>query len=489
MSDIVLESVRSLALSGLILILWRAGRGREDLARSGWSFILAGLGLLLLASVLDIVNNYQSLNRFLVVGETEIGVFLKKYIGLLGGFVLVVIGLIRWIPSVQRLSDEVAERRVEQRRLSDRGSWYAMAASTAKLGHWHFDEVNDVYLDISNEYAVIFGYTRDEFLERFKTYDDDMALVHPDDVERVDQDYDLNLDYTEIDYRIMHSDGGIRHVREISRHILDDSGRLIEAMGTLQDVTELKQAQLESERANRAKSEFLSRVSHELRTPMNAIIGFTQLLELDPGLGDKQQRYVGHVTGAANHLLTLINELLDLEGLESGKIKLTMEAVDSGEILRECEHLVQPLAEKHLVKIERQVMSNKIAAVIADKMRLKQVVLNLMSNAIKYNREGGRMTVGCEDAGNGNLRISVTDTGPGISEEHMEELFEPFSRLGAEKSKIEGTGIGLTITKRLVELMGGEIGVDTTPGVGSTFWVELPINSCALIETRDLRAS
>jgi len=487
MSDIVLESVRNLVLLGLVIFLWRAGRGREGLARSGWNFMLAGLSLLLLASVIEIADNYPSLNRHIVVGETEIGAFVKNFVGFLGGFVLLVVGLIRWIPSVQQLSDEVDERRVAQRRLSDRGSWYAMAASTAKLGHWHFDEVNDVYLDISDEYAVIFGYSRDEFLERFKTYDDDMALVHPDDVERVDKEYDSNLDYVEIDYRILHSDGEFRHVREISRHILDDSGRLIETMGTLQDVTELKHAQLESERANQAKSEFLSRVSHELRTPMNAIIGFTQLLELDPGLGDKQQRYVGHVTTAANHLLTLINELLDLEGLESGKINLTMEAVDTGEILQECEHLVQPLADKHQVTIERQILPNNISAVIADKMRLKQVVLNLMSNAIKYNREGGRMTVGCEVVGNGILRISITDTGPGISEQGMGELFQPFSRLGAEHGKIEGTGIGLTITKRLVELMGGEIGVDTTPGEGSTFWIELTINSFSLTENQDLR--
>ena len=474
MNDTVLESLRILVLLGLVIFLWRAGRGRAGLVQQGWGFLLAGLGLLLFGSTLDISNNYPSLNRFIIIGDTEISAFLEKYVGYLGGFILLALGLIRWTPAVQRLSDEVVERRVSQRRLTDRGSWYAMAASTAKLGHWHFDEIEDVYLDISDEYAAVFGYSVEEFLEGFGTYEDDLKLVHPDDVEKVEKAYTLNMDYMEIDYRILHADGEYRHVREISRHILDESGELIEAMGTLQDVTELKLAQIESERANRAKSDFLSRMSHELRTPMNAIIGFTQLLEMDSGLDDKQQKYLGHVASAANHLLTLINEMLDLESLESGKITLDLEAVDTGEVLQECERLVRPLAEKHEISIDRQVLANKATTVIADKTRLKQVVLNLMSNAVKYNREGGQVLLKSEDFGNGVLRVSVTDTGPGLSEKNMEKLFEPFSRLGAEKSEIEGTGIGLTITKRLAELMDGKIGVETTFGEGSTFWFELP---------------
>ena len=354
-NDTVLESLRILVLIGLVIFLWRAGRGRAGLVQPGWGFLLAGLGLLLFASMLDISNNYPSLNRFVIIGDTEISAFLEKYVGYLGGFVLLALGLIRWTPAVQQLSDEVVERRVNQRRLTDRGSWYAMAASTAKLGHWHFDEINYVYLNISDEYAAIFGYSVDEFLQRFGTYEDDLKLVHPDDVEKVKKIYDLNLEYTEIDYRILHADGEYRHVREISKHILYKSGELKEAMGTLQDVTELKQAQIESERANRAKSEFLSRMSHELRTPMNAIIGFTQLLEMDSGLDDIQQKYLGHVASAGNHLLTLINEVLDLESLESGKITLDLEAVDTVKVFQECERLVRPLAEKHEISIDRQI--------------------------------------------------------------------------------------------------------------------------------------
>lgn len=476
MNDIIFESLRSLLLLGLILFLWRARRGTEGLGRPGWHIILAGLGLLLFASILDIADSYPLLNRFVVIGETEIIYFLEKFVGYVGGSVLLIIGMVRWITGMQRLSDEVVDRRAQQRRLEDRESWYAMAATTARLGHWHFDEINDRYLNISDQYAGIFGCSADEFLNRYRDLEDDMELVHPDDRERVHNAYTLNADLMEIDYRILLPDGEIRHVREISRHIFDETGTLIETMGTLQDVTELKQAQFDSDSANQAKTEFLSRMSHELRTPLNAVIGFTQLLEIDPTLGVKQQKYVGHVIDAGNHLLTLIDEILDLERLERGNIQMNMEAVCVSNILQECEQLIRPLADKQQISLEIRPPSNNIVTIMADKTRLKQAALNFMSNAIKYNSEGGHVVVSCEDSGNGTLRINVIDTGPGISEQHREELFEPFTRLGAEHTKVEGTGIGLSITKRLVELMDGKIGVDTTVGEGSTFWMEFATN-------------
>lgn len=305
--------------------------------------------------------------------------------------------------------------------------------------------------------------------------------------------FDLYADYpevTEAARRVLSGESFVAEA-EVSGRIFEShytphingQGEILGCIGVAVDITEHKLVEAElikakerAEEASLAKSEFLSRMSHELRTPMNAVIGFSQLLEVDATLNEKQQKQVGHITSAGNHLLVLINEVLELEQIERGRIQLFMEAVDSGEALQECANLVQSLAEKHHVKMENQVTPNSVPAVWADKIRLKQVLLNLISNGIKYNREGGRVTVRSEDIGEGILRISISDTGPGIPEENIGDLFEPFSRLGAEKSGVEGTGIGLTITQHLVKLMGGELGVETTQGDGSTFWVELRLD-------------
>jgi PAS domain S-box-containing protein len=360
--------------------------------------------------------------------------------------------------------------------LETRDSMLQEAARTASLGHWHFDEVAHEYLSVSDEYARIFGYTVEEFLEKYRTFDEDMKLVFPDDRAKVLASYELGEEVS-FDYRIIRKDGQIRHVREISSHTLDENDMLIEARGTLQDITIVKEAQYEAERASHAKSEFLSRMSHELRTPMNAVLGFSQLLDADNSLNEQQKSYVWHILDAGNHLLTLIDEVLDLEQIESGQIQLRMETVYPAEVLQDCVRLIQPLAQKHQIAMENQVTSNDVPAVRADKRRHKQVIHNLMSNGIKYNYTGGRVTVNCEHRRNDRLRISVTDTGPGISEENIGELFEPFTRLGAEISSIEGTGIGLTISQRLARLMGGNIGVKTKEAEGSTFWIDLRLDA------------
>ena len=435
--------------------------------------IQAGFCLLLFASVLDITDNFPSLDQYVVMGDTPTEAFLEKIVGYLGGFVVLGIGLVRWIPTIQRLSDEIELRKEAQQALEENATWYTMAAQAATLGHWHFDAIKDAYIDISNEYAKIFGYSVDDFLDRYRVLDDDMNLVHPDDRQRVLDYYHLNRDYAVIDYRILHQDGEFRHVREITKLTRDASGIVVEAMGTLQDVTELKNAQFEAEQATRAKSEFLSRMSHELRTPMNAVLGFAQLLELDTSLNENQKKYVGHINDGGKHLLSLINEILDLERIEAGKIELNMEPVNLSEIMQECEQLTQSLTKKHQVPLKNLIPAGSPVLVWADKMRLKQALINLVTNAVKYNREDGQVEVSCEDAVNGQICIKVRDTGLGISEEDMTNLFEPFSRQGAEKSDIEGTGIGLTITRKLVEIMGVKLHVESAPGTGSTFSIVL----------------
>jgi signal transduction histidine kinase/ActR/RegA family two-component response regulator len=237
--------------------------------------------------------------------------------------------------------------------------------------------------------------------------------------------------------------------------------------------SELELAIGEARAANQAKSAFLSSMSHELRTPLNAILGFAQILAADnmPTTPEQKKEFSGHILKSGRHLLTLINEILDLAKVEAGAVTLSMEPVGLAEILAECRTMIEPLAAARGVRV--LFPDAPQVRVQADRTRLKQVLLNLLSNAVKYNREGGAVVVDCASAGPQRLRLSVQDTGMGMRPDQVAALFQPFNRLGQEGGPQEGTGIGLVVTRRLVELMKGQIGVTSSPGVGSVFWIEL----------------
>ncbi|MDQ1363423.1 MAG: hypothetical protein QG652_1284 [Pseudomonadota bacterium] len=261
-------------------------------------------------------------------------------------------------------------------------------------------------------------------------------------------------------------------------------GKATYLLGISEDITERRQAEQalidardEADRASRAKSDFLSNMSHELRTPMNAILGFSQLLEYDPALTERQKGNVQEIGKAGQHLLKIINEVLDLARIESGRIDLSLEPVDVSMMVEECLSLVRALAEKRHIKTACHKPAG--LSVRADHTRLRQALLNLLSNAIKYNREAGQVEVNVVREGSNRLRIRVTDTGPGIEARHLAELFQPFNRLNAARTGIEGTGIGLTISRRLIEMMGGTVGVESEVGTGSTFWIELPLETAS----------
>ena len=256
----------------------------------------------------------------------------------------------------------------------------------------------------------------------------------------------------------------------------------------LQTHQELQAAKVAAERANQAKSEFLSSMSHELRSPLNAILGFAQLMESgQPVPTPAQLDSIQQILHAGWYLLELINEVLDLSLIESGKVSMSMEPIDLAEVLADCLAMVEPQAQKHGIAVSFSDPSTELY-VRADRTRAKQVVVNLLSNAIKYNRADGRVVVRCEARPAGHVRVTVQDTGLGLAEADLARLFEPFNRLGQAQGTEEGTGIGLVVSKRLVELMGGSIGVRSTVGVGSAFWIELPSAEALVHRTSALRS-
>lgn len=271
----------------------------------------------------------------------------------------------------------------------------------------------------------------------------------------------------------------------------DRDHKLQGVLAAARDVTERKQFEvalnetnvaLESakaiaEKANLAKSEFLSSMSHELRTPLNAVLGFAQLMASDsPPPSKPQQQSIDQILQAGWYLLRLINEILDLAMIESGKVTMSQEAMSLADVLADCQAMIEPQANKRGITMTFP-SSDNLFYVHADRTRVKQVMINLLANAIKYNREGGSVIVECAMSGKDVIRVSVTDTGAGLEPQEVAQLFQPFNRLGQSAGAEEGTGIGLVVTKQLVELMGGAIGVSSTVGIGSTFWVELGATS------------
>ena len=296
---------------------------------------------------------------------------------------------------------------------------------------------------------------------------------------------------TEAEYRWLRPDGTPVWLHCIEYPERDESGALEGTLGYATDVTErmtvlavlrgahaemqalnddLKKARDAAETANRAKSEFLSGMSHEIRTPLNAILGFAQLLGM-AGLAEEEREGVEEILKGGRHLLSLVDEVLDIARIEAGNLSLSLEPVQLAGVIEECVALVWPLAMTNDVTLLATVFDGG-RSVLADRQRVKQVLLNLLSNAIKYNRAKG--TVGLHVSGSGeDVVVSVRDTGMGIARDKMDALFKPFDRLGAERTHIEGTGLGLALSRRLVEAMEGKLTVSSRPGEGSDFSMHL----------------
>jgi len=317
--------------------------------------------------------------------------------------------------------------------------------------------------------------------------------LHPEDGKRFDKILEDHINRRgpfDVEYRIRGKDDKWRWIRARGQMAYNAKGKPSRMSGTNMDITGLKLAEQkvlkakedaerakdEAESANQVKSEFLSNMSHELRTPLNAILGFAQLFESDASLSKKQKANIDEIKKAGKYLLGLVEGVLDLSKIEAGENTLNLENVKPIRVLKECEAILRPQAEDKKITFELLDHSEDLATVRVDAKCLKQILLNLVSNAIKYNKVGGHIKLECAASGLDRLRILVEDTGIGISEKNQINVFQAFNRLGAERSKVEGTGIGLVFSKKLVEQMGGEIGFTSKKNLGSTFWIEFPFD-------------
>jgi PAS domain S-box-containing protein len=360
---------------------------------------------------------------------------------------------------------------------SDTESLYRRVLDASPDLLWILDP-QGVILRVNGAQEAVLGYPSGELNGRPL-----LQLVHPDDafllrseIERVASGVGARFD---VRFRISRSDGLWTTVSTRGRAVLGDTGGIIAVAAASRDVTndvraeqKLLLAVSNAEQASQAKSEFLSRMSHELRTPLNSVLGFAQLLEMDE-LSLKQGEAVAHILRAGRHLLGLIDEVLDIARIEMGHLDLVMEPVELRALVVDAVGLTSPLADRAGVTVSIVGDLDPAACVHADRQRLLQVLLNLLSNAVKYNSRGGKVRVTCAALSAGYIGAAVSDTGVGIREEDMARLFDPFERLGAEHLGIEGTGVGLTIAKNLVERMGGKLEAFSTVGEGSTFEIVL----------------
>ena len=395
-------------------------------------------------------------------------------------------------------TDNTARKQVEaeQKKLDQRlrdHQFYTRSLIESHMDALVITDPLGIITDANKQMEALTGCTRDELIGApFRDYFTDPeraeAAIKLVLREKRITDYELaardrNGKTTDVSYNATTFYDRDRVLQGVFAAARDVTERQLSQQALQKTNVELESAKLVAERANLAKSDFLSSMSHELRSPLNAILGFAQLMEsASPSPTDSQKESIAQILQAGWHLLNLINEILDLAVIEAGKVLLSTEPVSLADVMAECQAMLEPEAQQRGISMTFPCFDDSIF-VSADRTRLKQVVINLLSNAIKYNKESGTVVVAYDPRTAGRTRISIADTGPGLTAEKLSQLYQPFNRLGQESvAGVAGTGIGLVVTKRLVELMGGELGVESTVGAGSVFWFELVSSAAPQLE-------
>jgi PAS domain S-box-containing protein len=397
-------------------------------------------------------------------------------------------------------TDNTARKQVEaeQKKLDQRlrdQQFYTRSLIESNIDALMTTDPSGIISDVNKQMELLTGCTRDELIGApFKNYFTDPDRAEAGIRRVLNENKVTNYELT------ARARDGRETVVSYNATTFHDRDRTLQGVfAAARDITErqlldralretniaLESAKSAAEKANLAKSDFLSSMSHELRSPLNAILGFSQLMESGPPPpSPAQKESIGQILQAGWYLLELINEILDLSLIESGRLSLSLESMSLAEVLDDCQAMIEPQAQKSGVRMRFPTYGSPYY-IKADRTRVKQVLINLLTNAIKYNSVDGAVDVSCDASMAGRIRVNFRDTGQGLSAEQLAQLFQPFNRLGQEAGAEEGTGIGLVVCKRLVELMGGSIGVESTVGVGSVFWVELIAAQPPQLATRD----